>query len=582
MCDNSHCYTKCHTPCHADKHTHTHTHKEENEKKIEKDNVTTCAICFEEIDTNKNVAVMDCGHTFHFKCIYQWNSTASGDTCPMCRSDLGLPDTIESDSDDSDDDSLIDFPEDDYDDGIPSNTEVILVNERITEEIIDDTVTIHQESSGYNADDEGTSSESSYRIANEVDDDDTDEPCKIIGKSLANLFINMDDAENTFNLKVCCGDCNQTLEACDFCAKPFCACAITRNKPQNRACPFNKFYNKVFDHKTRDHEMIDILEIRNPKGTDLYSPRICSVCFANRDMILKSSAITVNNEDYNLTEEILEHIEIKSIYYNLYYDNSGMNNSNLYTKYPSYPTYEEFKIYAREVLFISTEENANGDVVDLLSFVEENIGESALVNALSSLLIRESPGSETNDSQESVDRERIENSNTSHDDDNDIQTHVPIDELPSPIFMSSLFSFSSNNPRRQGIVFNTQNSLFENIDNVIDYEENIRENTLREIRNVQNQSETQQENSLAELSREAVIVSDIRRPLRRSSNENNENNENNIEMSRTGNTIIRDDNTLVRITDHNIPHPRPRRFFGNFNFPSLRNRLMSRFTMRRN
>ena len=102
------------------------------------------------------------------------------------------------------------------------------------------------------------------------------------------------------------------------------------------------------------------------------------------------------------------------------------------------------------------------------------------------------------------------------------------------------------------------------------------ENTVREIRNNQNQIEIQpenQQNNSRELSRESALFSSIRRPSRGSSNENE------IEMSRTGNTIITD-NSVVRITDHNIPQTRPRRFLGNFNFSYVRTRIMRRLNSR--
>ena len=33
-----------------------------------------CAICFETLDGNCNKATIDCGHSFHYKCIFRWNS----------------------------------------------------------------------------------------------------------------------------------------------------------------------------------------------------------------------------------------------------------------------------------------------------------------------------------------------------------------------------------------------------------------------------------------------------------------------------------------------------------------------------
>ena len=40
-----------------------------------------CAICHEDLKTSK--ATIECGHTFHYSCIFQWHQNHS--TCPLCR-----------------------------------------------------------------------------------------------------------------------------------------------------------------------------------------------------------------------------------------------------------------------------------------------------------------------------------------------------------------------------------------------------------------------------------------------------------------------------------------------------------------
>ena len=40
-----------------------------------------CAICHETLE--KNAATIECGHTFHYSCIFRWHQ--NHDTCPLCR-----------------------------------------------------------------------------------------------------------------------------------------------------------------------------------------------------------------------------------------------------------------------------------------------------------------------------------------------------------------------------------------------------------------------------------------------------------------------------------------------------------------
>jgi hypothetical protein len=55
-----------------------------------------CSICIEAIEET-NSATMVCGHQFHYKCIFKWNLTKKGHTCPLCRNDLELPKTKNTD-----------------------------------------------------------------------------------------------------------------------------------------------------------------------------------------------------------------------------------------------------------------------------------------------------------------------------------------------------------------------------------------------------------------------------------------------------------------------------------------------------
>ena len=46
-----------------------------------------CSICMEAIDETASLSKTECGHTFHFQCLYRWNRNHT--TCPMCRKDFG-------------------------------------------------------------------------------------------------------------------------------------------------------------------------------------------------------------------------------------------------------------------------------------------------------------------------------------------------------------------------------------------------------------------------------------------------------------------------------------------------------------
>lgn len=58
----------------------------------------TCPICYDEINTRKNAFLTDCGHSFHFHCIIQYDYKNSFDkdgiSCPICRQDMGIYDNI--------------------------------------------------------------------------------------------------------------------------------------------------------------------------------------------------------------------------------------------------------------------------------------------------------------------------------------------------------------------------------------------------------------------------------------------------------------------------------------------------------
>ena len=46
----------------------------------------TCTICLDNYEKNDEITELDCGHIYHYKCIYQW--VQSKKSCPLCRFQL--------------------------------------------------------------------------------------------------------------------------------------------------------------------------------------------------------------------------------------------------------------------------------------------------------------------------------------------------------------------------------------------------------------------------------------------------------------------------------------------------------------
>ena len=48
-----------------------------------------CSICMEAVASTSNISTTECGHTFHFQCLYTWTRTHTN--CPLCRASFGGP-----------------------------------------------------------------------------------------------------------------------------------------------------------------------------------------------------------------------------------------------------------------------------------------------------------------------------------------------------------------------------------------------------------------------------------------------------------------------------------------------------------
>lgn len=59
---------------HSQSHQHAHQGQEE------------CSICMEELNTKKNIAKTNCGHSFCLSCLVK--ALKNNNTCPMCRANI--------------------------------------------------------------------------------------------------------------------------------------------------------------------------------------------------------------------------------------------------------------------------------------------------------------------------------------------------------------------------------------------------------------------------------------------------------------------------------------------------------------
>ena len=61
---------------------------------------TDCPICYEPINQRKNAYLTDCGHSFHYDCIINYDYcntfTFAGIYCPICRQDMGPYDDLKN------------------------------------------------------------------------------------------------------------------------------------------------------------------------------------------------------------------------------------------------------------------------------------------------------------------------------------------------------------------------------------------------------------------------------------------------------------------------------------------------------
>ena len=93
--------------------------------------------------------------------------------------------------------------------------------------------------------------------------------------------------------------------------------------------------------------MFDI-DISGVDDEEFRIAHICHGCFTSRDYILWATLRHINDE-YDATNslrlEAFDNEDIQTVFYNLFYDDSGIDNTALYSPYPHYSTFAEFKEY---------------------------------------------------------------------------------------------------------------------------------------------------------------------------------------------------------------------------------------------
>lgn len=273
-------------------------------------NDNICSICYEPLAEGCNKATIDCGHSFHYKCIFKWNTKSSGgECCPLCRSDMDLPEPVYSSSESEDSDSDFETESDSEDSNL--------------------------------SDDSHSEDEEEARIRNEVILNKQRRALQFFIKSSSSL-------ENT--IEISCKKCKKTVHHCDFCSQLICSCKNDEQKMIIKVNPFNKLYNSCDDGNSKDttfYEMFNI-DISGVDDEELRIGHICHNCFTSRDYILWATLRHIN-EEYGSTNilrpEAFDNEDIQMVFYNLFYDDSGIDNTALYSPYPNFQTFAEFKEY---------------------------------------------------------------------------------------------------------------------------------------------------------------------------------------------------------------------------------------------
>ena len=295
----------------------------------------TCTICLEELG-ERNITTLDCGHSFHYRCIFQWN--AQHNSCPFCRQVIDPNNEEDNDFDgaNADGPEIINMIDNLEELNVPIPNIIIPNNYEINNNLNNN----HNVNHNHNHHNNVNHNHNVNRDYNDGGDEPRNEPqMQFFQNDVDNLLNiindiinNIQDENNSFrqNLEVIrdfmphfengaiglqryCFDCNSEIIHCECCNELMCNC----NNPDH-IHGVNPFY----------HENINM-------------DRTCINCFHNRDAFLTS--YLANNLHRNLD---FWNDNFLSEHYNNYY----VNHSGVNINYRDFPNYDEFVEYVREII----------------------------------------------------------------------------------------------------------------------------------------------------------------------------------------------------------------------------------------
>ena len=182
-----------------------------------------CAVCLEDLGS-RNTTTLDCGHSFHYTCIFRWNRTHNN--CPCCRQNINT------------DNSMVRH----------LNSEINPPNNIV--------------------DNSGGDIQSNNIEINDINND-INEINEINEINNANLPEILDMyTRNNYDVTIICNHCNHEIISCDDCGNNMCYCSQNRTT-RNGVNPFHNIeaenegndpcYYCLDCFNKRDETLLDIL-----------------------------------------------------------------------------------------------------------------------------------------------------------------------------------------------------------------------------------------------------------------------------------------------------------------------------------
>lgn len=76
--------------------------------------MSICSICLETIKDNESLTTLSCTHSYHYTCLFQWNTQSNSSNhqgCPICRDDIGVSQFVNSSAEYTDTDTDNEMPD---------------------------------------------------------------------------------------------------------------------------------------------------------------------------------------------------------------------------------------------------------------------------------------------------------------------------------------------------------------------------------------------------------------------------------------------------------------------------------------